>query len=141
VKVKGQSVAIVRMLSNLAGKIICISADFSCLCDSLKHSPSFVKMPAGRKSGKGSGPQTKSTGKSTRKPSSGGKSALGGAPGALQDEERCPTPPLLPASPPGNELEEAIDYEKLAELLSGEEPDSSECEYIYFCKKKQKKTI
>ena len=89
-------------------------------------------MPAGRKSGKGSGAQPKSTGKSSRKPSSGGKTALGGAPGGtLQEEERCPTrtPPLalLPAIQPDNELEDAIDDGKLSEL-SAEEPDSSECE-------------
>lgn len=98
-------------------------------CDSLFKEgslPSFVKMPAGRKSGKVSGAQPKSTGKSSRKSSSGGKTALGGAPGALQEEERCPAPPLLPASQPDNELEDAIDDGKLSEL-SAEEPDSSEC--------------
>ena len=131
-KVKGRSGDLVRMLSSLAGKI---TQHFSCNNDSLKEEKgslsSFINMPAGRKSGKGSGAQPKSTGKSSRKPSSGGKTALGGAPGgALQEEERCATrtPPLLPAIQPDNELEDAIDDGKLSEL-SAEEPDSSECEY------------
>ena len=86
-------------------------------------------MPTGRKSGKGSGAQPKSTAKSSRKPSSSGKASHGSAPGssstALQ-QEGCPTPPLLPASQPDNELE-GMDDGKLSEL-SAEEPDSSECE-------------
>ena len=89
-------------------------------------------MPAGRKSGKGSGARAKTTSKSARKPSNGGKTAHGGAPCSsstallLGEEESCPTPQLLPASQPDNEIE-GMDDEKLSEL-SAEEPDSSECE-------------
>lgn len=85
-------------------------------------------MPAGRKSGKGS----KTTSKSTRKSFGGGKTAHSGAPGTsstallLREEESCPTPQLLPASQPDNEIEGMNDG-KLSEL-SAEEPDSSECE-------------
>lgn len=93
----------------------------------------FVKkMPAGRKSGKGSGAPAKPTaGKTSRKrlPSSSGKTSHGpggalGGPGASSlavalEEERCPTPPLLP----DNELDDG----KLSEL-SAEEPESCECE-------------
>ena len=90
-------------------------------------------MPAGRKSGKGSGARAKTTSKSARKPSNGGKTAHGGAPcsssncpAAGERRESCPTPQLLPASQPDNEIE-GMDDEKLSEL-SAEEPDSSECE-------------
>ena len=93
------------------------------------------KMPAGRKSGKGSGARPKSTVKTLRKPSSGSSGIKISHGGTLQ-EERCkqttPDPPLLPASlQPDNELdlEGAIDDGKLSEL-SAEEPDSSECEYL-----------
>lgn len=97
-------------------------------------------MPAGRKSGKcASGAQTKSTTKSTKKLSNdkrapNGRGAASGPTTSdlllINKDADCPAGPLcLPDSQPDNEIE-GVDDGKLSEL-SADEPESSECMYIY----------
>ena len=115
------------MLSSLAGKIIRISAVD--LKEILSFTSSFWKMPAGRKSGKSSGAQAKSSSKSTRKCSTGKTApAATSTTVLLREEESCPQ--LLSASQQDIELEDMDVYDGKLSELSAEEPDSSECECI-----------
>ena len=76
------------------------------------------EMPAGRKGGKGSGAQTKSSSSKTRGPASKGAQAAKAAIMVIEEEGS-------PTQQPNIELE-GVDEVKLFEL-SADEPESSEC--------------